>query len=248
MLRLIVLLLILANVLYYVWSHRVLGELGWGKAEQTEPHRLQQQIQPERIRVLEVNEIPGQNQNIQIQTQVAMPAAAAATAVETPKSTTAALSPTASTQCLQSAAYSDQQIEALRGKLAALLPVNSWQFEDITSQPNWLIYMGKYANNSMFELKKAELKKMQLAFSPINDGPMALGISLGQFPTQAQASQALTALNKRGIRTAKVVQEIVAGKRYRLVLPAIDTNVIPKINALTATAAGQALKPCNSKP
>ena len=65
MLRLVVLLLILANGLYFAWSHRIFSELGWGKAPQNEPHRLQQQINPERIRVLDINDARVQNQPAQ---------------------------------------------------------------------------------------------------------------------------------------------------------------------------------------
>ena len=232
MLRLVVLLLILANGLYFAWSHRIFSELGWGKAPQNEPHRLQQQINPERIRVLDINDARVQNQPAQTS--------------ETLTATTA--STNMNIQCLHTGTYSDKQIEPLRNKLSALMPANSWRIEEIPSQQKWLIYMGKYANSSMFELKKAELKKMQLAFIPVNEGPMALGITLGQFPSQAEANQSLNDLSKRGIRTAKVVQEIVNEKNYLLVFPAIDTDLIPKINALTATASGKPLKSCNIKP
>ena len=232
MLRLVVLILILANGLYFAWSQRIFSELGWGKALQTEPHRIQQQINPERIRVLEINDVRGQNQPTQIS------ATLAATSVST----------NVSTQCLQTGTYNDKQIEPLRNKLSALMPANSWRFEEIPSQQKWLIYMGKYANSIMFELKKTELKKMQLAFIPVTEGPMALGITLGQFPSQAEANQSLNALSKRGIRTAKVVQEVVNDKTYQLVFPAIGTDLIPKINALTATLSGKPLKSCNTKP
>ena len=56
MLRLTVLLLILLNGVYFAWSEGVLRGLGYGPAQQTEPHRLAQQIKPELIRVLTPDE------------------------------------------------------------------------------------------------------------------------------------------------------------------------------------------------
>ncbi len=52
MLRLTVLVLFLANGLYMAWSQGWLRAYGFGPAQQTESHRLGQQIKPEAIRLL----------------------------------------------------------------------------------------------------------------------------------------------------------------------------------------------------
>jgi hypothetical protein len=52
MLRLLVLLLILANGLYFAWSEGMLRAYGFAPAQQREPQRLTQQVRPEAIRVL----------------------------------------------------------------------------------------------------------------------------------------------------------------------------------------------------
>ena len=241
MLRLVVLLLILANGLYFAWSHQIFSELGWGKTQQTEPHRLQQQINPERIQVLGMNDLRAQDKASNTLTSLA-------DSSPNPASTATSAKAPVNAQCMQTGVYNDKQLELLRAKLSALMPPNSWRFDELAPQQNWLIYMGKYASGSMFELKKAELKKMQLSFTPINEGAMALGISLGRFQSQADANQSLNALSKRGIRTAKVVQEPITGKTYQVVFPAIGTDLIPKINALTASLSGKSLQSCKAKP
>lgn len=51
MLRLLVLLLLLANVGFYAWSQgTLLGVLPW-PPDTREPHRLQQQVRPEAVRL-----------------------------------------------------------------------------------------------------------------------------------------------------------------------------------------------------
>jgi len=50
MLRLLILLL-LANGAYFAWTHGALTKLGLAPAHQTEPERLQQQVQPSLLSV-----------------------------------------------------------------------------------------------------------------------------------------------------------------------------------------------------
>ncbi|MBA2962892.1 MULTISPECIES: SPOR domain-containing protein [Ramlibacter] len=56
MLRLVALLLVLANGVYYAWSQGLLLPWGWAPAQQEEPYRLAQQIRPEAVRVLPADE------------------------------------------------------------------------------------------------------------------------------------------------------------------------------------------------
>lgn len=49
MLKLLILLLLLANGTYFAWTHGALAKLGLAPTHQAEPERLQQQVQPERL-------------------------------------------------------------------------------------------------------------------------------------------------------------------------------------------------------
>jgi len=52
MLRLIVLLLFLANAAYFAWAQNMLAPMGLAPVQQSEPQRVAQQVKPEAIRVL----------------------------------------------------------------------------------------------------------------------------------------------------------------------------------------------------
>ena len=52
MLRVLVLLLVLANTAYFSWSQGLLAGLGLQPAGQSEPQRLEQQIRPELLRIV----------------------------------------------------------------------------------------------------------------------------------------------------------------------------------------------------
>ena len=57
MLRLLVLILVLLNSLYFAWSHGMLAGLVLAPEQQTEPQRLQQQLSPEELRLLSPQEV-----------------------------------------------------------------------------------------------------------------------------------------------------------------------------------------------
>ena len=52
MLRLFVLLLLLANGVYWIWSEGGLRGFGYGPAQQREPQRMAQQIHPDALQIL----------------------------------------------------------------------------------------------------------------------------------------------------------------------------------------------------
>ena len=56
MLRLVVLLLVLANAGYFAWSQGLLAAWGFAPAATGEPQRLRQQIKPEALRILREEE------------------------------------------------------------------------------------------------------------------------------------------------------------------------------------------------
>ncbi|HXE22664.1 MAG TPA: hypothetical protein VN617_10100 [Rhodoferax sp.] len=74
--RLLVLLLVLVNGVYFAWSHDLLRAAGFGPEQQSEPQRLAQQIKPQELRLL--NTAPGSRR--------AAPAAPAAAAPAVPAS------------------------------------------------------------------------------------------------------------------------------------------------------------------
>jgi hypothetical protein len=51
MLKLLILLLLLANVTYFAWTQDTLAKFGLAPTHQSEPERLQQQVHPELLLV-----------------------------------------------------------------------------------------------------------------------------------------------------------------------------------------------------
>lgn len=50
--------LVMANLLFWAWSHGGLRVFGWGPNDPREPQRVEEQLRPEALRLLSVNPRP----------------------------------------------------------------------------------------------------------------------------------------------------------------------------------------------
>ncbi|GAB3663899.1 SPOR domain-containing protein [Ramlibacter alkalitolerans] len=217
MLRLIVLLLLLANGGYYAWSHGLLLPWGAGPLQQSEPQRLQQQIQPQAVRVLRPEELR------QVQDQVA----------QGPRPP----------ECLASAMLEEPQIAQLRTALQSW-PAGSWNFESVTEPPRWIVYMGKYPDVELLARKRAELRQVGITFDAPGNPQLEPGLSLGSYPSEAAAQKQLEAVVAKGVRSARVVQDRPEQRGQRLLLPAVDEALRSRLDELKTPLGTRTLRPC----
>lgn len=218
MLRLIVLLLLLANGGFYAWSQGLLLPWGVGPAQQSEPQRLQQQIHPESVRVLRADELK------RVEAQVA----------QAPRPP----------ECLQTAALDDSQLAQLRTALTSW-PTGSWSIDSVTEPARWMIYMGKYPGVEQVAHKRAELRQLGITFEAPANPALEPGLSLGAFATEAAANQQLATLAARGVHTARVLQERPEQRGQRLLLPAVDDTLRPRLDELKGVLGERPLRPCH---
>jgi hypothetical protein len=217
MLRLIVLLLLLANGGYYAWSHGLLLPWGAGPVQQSEPQRLQQQIQPEAVRILPADELR------RVQEQVAQGPRAA--------------------ECLASPMLDEPQVAQLRSALQTW-PSGSWMVETVSEPPRWIVYMGKYADVELLARKRAELRQLGISFeAPVNP-QLEPGLSLGTYPNEPSAQQQLEVLAAKGVRSARVVQDRPEQRGQRLLLPAVDDTLRARLDELKPALGAKTLRPC----
>jgi hypothetical protein len=63
---------------------------------------------------------------------------------------------------------------------------------------------------------------MALQFEVLDDADLSPGISVGMFKSQAEATQELNQLNRRGLRLARVIKWMNAYKGQRVVVAAMN--------------------------
>ncbi len=228
MLRLIVLLLLLVNGIYFVWSQGYLRAWDFAPAQQTEPQRMAQQLRPENVRILKAGE-----------------ASRAEPVVPTP-APVAAVAPAATkpAECYQAGLFDDTQTKAVRRALESALPAGSWLLESAVEPARWIVYMGKYGNADALAKKRQELAALNVKLEPLNSASLEPGLSLGGFDTQSAANTALANLTKRGVRTAQVVRERSEVRGNLLRIGTVDEALKSKLDEIRPALAGKLLRLC----
>jgi hypothetical protein len=217
MLRLLVLLLLLANAAFFAWSQGLLLAWGVGPTQQSEPQRVAQQVRPDTVRVLSAEDLRQ----------------AESLAAQGPRPP----------ECLQTAALDPAQIGPLRSVLETW-PAGSWSLDAATEPGRWIVYMGKYPGVEQVARKRAELRQLGISFEPLANPELEPGLSLGSFPSEAAANAQLNVLVDKGVRTARVLQERPEQKGQRLQLPAVDDSLRPRLDELRFALASKPLRPC----
>lgn len=264
MLRLVIIMLVLANAGYFAWSQGVLAPLGLAPVDQSEPERLQTQIKPGSLRLLNGPKGSAPTEPVAAPAPVTSEASATeslstattdttATATETAStSPTAAVNtsatppepPPPATACWAATGFTPAQADALRSALAASgVPRGSWQLTEVKLGGRWVVYMGRY-NAEQLERKKTELREIGVAFRELS-GPLSPGLALGTYSSEAAAEQALQDVGKKGVRTARVAQEREETSAWNLRLPEITDAQRASVTGLGAALAGKRLQRCD---
>jgi hypothetical protein len=230
MLRLIFLLLVLANVLFFAWSQGMLSTLGFAPAQQREPQRVANQIRPELVRVLPVQAAQA-------------PAAPANSTPATNTPSQVATAPATLGQCFQAGPFDAAQTQRLRNALEGW-PLQAWQLEDVSESGRWLVYMGKYPSKEAAARKVAELRQLSISPDALDNESLQPGISLGAFSSAAQANERLGEVSRLGVRTARVLQEKPPVQGHRLKLPQVDDALRERVEALRPALGGKTLQAC----
>jgi hypothetical protein len=212
MLRALLLLLLIANVLFFAWTRGAL-EPAWpppGRGDR-EPERLTAQVRPDSVRV-----VP----------PAASGAAAAASA--------AAIRPV----CLEAGPLGDAEIgPAIEALKDAGLSEGSWQREPVEAPGTWAVYFGPFADTAALRAKELELARLNLALQPVTAPPERVpGLMLAPVDTREAAETALAALVQRGVRTATVVALPPPPLQHWLRVPQADAELQARLAALKVPA------------
>lgn len=215
MLRLVVLVLLLANAGYFAWSQGLLASWGYAPTQQSEPQRVEQQIRPQAVRIMKVDEAR------QLDTGAGARAA----------------------ECLQAGPFEEKQSASLKQAMEAW-PSGSWLLENAVEPGRWIVYMGKYPAAENVARKKAELRQLGISFEPLSNSSLEPGLSLGGYSSEAEATRHMAALGEKGVHTAKVVQERPELRGPMLKLPAVDDTLRSRLDDLKPVLGGKTLRPC----
>jgi hypothetical protein len=153
--------------------------------------------------------------------------------------------PAASTQCLRSGPWDQEQTAALGDALQAAFPPGSCRFDAVSPVPRWIVYMGKFSSPDLLKRKLSQLAAISgVKAQEPRDPALLPGISLGGFDTEPLAQAELTRLSRLGVRTAKVVQENEPPSQEMLILPSVSQDMHAALLALQPLLQAHTLQPC----
>jgi hypothetical protein len=218
MLRLLVVALLAANLLFYGWTQGWLDDVvGVRAAGDREPERMTRQVKPELIRVL--------------------PSQSAASAIAKATAT-----------CLEAGPFAADEIGGADAALQAALPGElrgNVATVKLDKPGQWIVYMGKYPNRDALLKKVEELKRRNVRYDEVRSPPsLDGGPSLGRFDDRNSADRALAQFGQQGIQTARVVEVTPAGATFLLRAAAADGALAARLSGLKADALGKGFAEC----
>ena len=185
--RIAVFLLLLANLLLFVWTQGYLGG-----STNPDARRVEEQLLPERLRIVARDEPPPPAE------KQTVPAAAAAPAP------VATRPPAESCQRWSDLAGTDaDQIEQLLGERFAAFKATRRTLGEITG---YWVFIPPLASREEANKKTAELQELGVReyFIVPSSGSSPLAISLGTYRSEEAARTRLEALRAKGVRSARV--------------------------------------------
>ena len=249
MLRRLVVLLVLANLLFFSWTRGWLDDLTGLRAHpDREPERLARQVRPELVVLLPpdaASAVPAPSSTPPFPLTPLTPPASPTPAASGLQS---AVAPAAMTACLEAGPFATGASVSAIATLQSVqppLPPGSWADVKVERPGSWMIYMGRFPNREALAKKEEELKRTRVNYEVVNAAPeLQPGLSLGRHDQRAAAERALEQLTQRGVRTARVVELAAPATLHMLRAERADPALAAQLAALRSDALGRGFVAC----
>jgi hypothetical protein len=221
--KLAFLLLVLVNVVLFAWQQGVFGRY----AERgREPERLARQIEAERIRVLTEKDA----QDLR----------------DRASQTKAAVDATATRACVEFGDFAPPEGARAEAALAALALNAKATLRSIEMASGYLTYLPPAGTRADADRRVDELRKLGAKDAQViaENGPLRFAISLGSFRDAEAARAHLNALEKQGIKGARISDKPMPITGTRFILRDVDAASMQKLATLRKDFPAQALRTC----
>ena len=221
--RIVFFLLLLANLAFFAWAY-----FGAGRASE-EPQLMEQQVNPQEIRLLSGEQI-------------------AKLAAERAKQTDRAKVPSKSppVACLELGAFSPTDVTRVQQALEPLALGARLSQRRADEVASYWVYIPPLRNRQAANQKSAELKKLGVDdfFIVLEDAKFRYAVSLGVFKTEEAARSRLAELRAKGVRTAKVGPKETSVQKVYVAIRDVPDALVAKLNDLRREFPGTELKDC----
>lgn len=188
----LVFILVLGNLLFYAFSAGYFGHPG----NNPDAGRVDQQVAPERMRLVSRNEPPP------VKAVEPPPAPVAAEPAPTPTPAPVVVS----NVCLRWSQLSPENARQLSAKIGEKFAAFKVVKHTVAGEGNgWWVYIPPLAGKADAEKKAGELRQLGISdyFVVPDDGPNRHAISLGVFSSEKGAQERLAELKGKGVKSAR---------------------------------------------
>jgi hypothetical protein len=234
--KLVFLFLLLMNVALFAWQQGVFGRYSESGRE---PERIARQIEPDRIRVLS-------EKDVQILRERASQARVSAAVASAPSSP-AAPDLSVAQACVEFGDFLSADVARVETALVKL-GLGSRQTTRSVDIPGWyLVYVPPFKTRAEADRAAADIAKRGVKdLLVLTDGPMRLGISLGSFKDPELAKAHVAALEKLGVKNARVVDKPTSVSATRYQLRELDAGMAQQLAAIRKEFPTQFVRPCGN--
>jgi hypothetical protein len=236
--RLIFFALLLANVAFFAWRENA------GPAAGHEPQRLQNEIEPEKIRLI-LPEKPAAPQDEPQAADIKTPEASAKPEA-TPKPEPQSKSSEASLPllCKAFSGFTPESAKAAQTAINTSSPNTKVALITTRESSSYWVHIPPQQNKAGAEKKVSELKQLGVEDSFIisDEGPNKWAVSLGLFKSKETADNFLQKLGKQGVRSARIEVRDKGAEKTRLEVsaPAEALGVLAReIKSLANASIGE---------
>ena len=222
--------LVLLNLTLFAWYRGYLEPI-WPSGR--EPQRLQQQIAPEKIRLLDPAPLTSTAPEVPGKPTVTT---AVATAVATPAAPLPVLA-AAPASCIELGNFSETEAARFETQLGALALNERLSRRTISEASSFMVMIPPLADKEAAERKSGELRRLEVKdFYVVQaEGELRYSISLGIFKTRAAAESHLAELVRKGVRSARVSGRGPSGDKIAFQLRDLNESGLASTQRLTAS-------------
>jgi hypothetical protein len=262
--RVVVLLLLLANLGFFAWSQGWLAGAGLGPDTQREPQRLAAQVRPGQLQVVPLPAASAPPSGASAAASAPAPAASPARAASAasapasapahpaaPASAASKAQPTATAKsaavCREIGPFGAMETAVLAQAQTAIAAAGLHAVAIKTPvPPQWMVWLGPLSGPGAVQKQLAQLAQSKVkVYAAVTDRPRyEPGISLGVFGSADLANQQLQIVEKQGVTGATVVPRNAGLDRTLLRLPGLTPAQLATVDTIAARLKGQTVKAC----
>lgn len=229
--KFILAVLVLINLTLFAWYRGYLEPI-WPSGH--EPQRLQQQISPEKIRVLAATpSVPPAPAIRPALAAAPTPAPAASEAIATVAAPAALTAPTAAS-CIEFGNFSQNEAARFEAQAAALALNQRLSRRSVSDASSYMVLIPPLPDKETADRKAGELRRLDVKdfYVVQTEGELRFAISLGIFKSRAGAEAHLAELVRKGVHSARVSGRGASNDKIAFQLRDLDQSGVVNVQRL----------------